>query len=152
MKKYVSLAENDKISLDILPAHTHTSQEVQIAYSTEEQAIGTWINGKSVYQKTLVYEVNPLPSSGWAYYKFSENEIAEMSVDQFVDMRGTCSCYSDKATETPLWQPIPRVCPDALSEYSIGAGDFGVSKVGILFGTAYTGATIYLTIEYTKVV
>lgn len=117
--------------------------------STEERAIGTWIDGKTIYRKTIVYTVNPLPASKWAYYK--EADLAALNIDQYVNMSGIALCYSTKATEIPLWQPIPRVCPDAVAEYSIGFGDLKSEQIGVLFGTEYTGATIYFTIEYTKV-
>lgn len=63
------------------------------------------------------------------------------------------SVISPKTLKTFLlaqWQPIPRVCPDACEEYSIGFGDFTATNIGVLFGNKYTFATIYLTIEYLK--
>lgn len=59
-------------------------------------------------------------------------------------------CYSASSTASGSWQPIPRVCPDALTQYSIGFGDLNPTSIGVLFGTSYTGAKIYFTIEYVK--
>lgn len=117
-------------------------------YSQTEQQIGTWINGKPIYRKTLVYEKNPLPANKWAYY--DGNDLEGLHIDQYTNVSGICLCYSTNDANTPVWQPIPRVVPDAMTAYSIGFGDLNSSQVGVLFGTNYTRATIYLTIEYTK--
>lgn len=49
-------------------------------------------------------------------------------------MEGTAFCTSDKH-EDGVWQPIPRIVPDACEDYSIGFGDFNAAtgKIGVLF-------------------
>lgn len=141
-------------------------------YSTDEIAIGTWIDGKTIYKKTIVYtadfsaniENNATLEDGteptdkktnWTYYTFDEPFI-----DQYIKIEGIAHCTSESTAnkakklgveDTGQWQPIPRVCPDACENYSIGFGDLISEKIGVLFGYLYYTAEIYLTIEYTKI-
>lgn len=131
----------------IVSSRAYTS--LPVYSSTEEQAIGTWIDGRTVYRKILSWNANPLASNKWTYYK--ENDLAALNIDYYINLFGFCQCYSENAATTALWQPIPRICPDANADYSIGIGDLSGTNIGILFGVKYTGATnIYLTIEYVK--
>ena len=141
------------------------------AYSTDEVIVGTWIDGRPIYRITLVYEAdfsaninsNATPEDGgkptnpktnWIYYTFDEPFI-----DQYIKVEGMALCTSESTakkatsagtTDAGQWQPIPRVCPDACENYSIGFGDLIPEKIGILFGYLYYTAEIYLTIEYIK--
>ena len=132
-----------KIPVGQLPHHS----------TTDEVAVGVWIDGKTIYRKVIVYEADTLgveTSAGkinhWAYY----NELSNLNIAQYIKAEGMALCYSDKAETIPLWQPIPRVCPDACETYSIGIGDLSSDRIGVLFGTGYTSATIYFIIEYIK--
>ena len=161
-------------------SHTHTLSEITDiskledltkTYSTDEQAVGIWVDGKTIYQKTIIYtadfskniESNKTqadgtpatnPKNNWIYYTFNEPFI-----DQYIKIEGVALCTSEstakKATtagtvDNGQWQPIPRVCPDACENYSIGFGDLISEKIGILFGYLYYTAKIYLTVMYTK--
>lgn len=116
--------------------------------TTEEQAIGTWIDGRTIYRRTFVWTESPLPSNKWSYYQ--KDDLAALNIGQYLDAYGMAYCTSASATASGSWQPVPRVCPDALTQYSIGFGDLNPTSIGVLFGTSYTGATIYFTIEYVK--
>lgn len=121
-------------------------------YSTDEQRIGTWIDGKPIYRKTLVYTVADLTTTKfWAYYPADVNgtEISSLNIDTYTGMSGVTFC-ANQAVTAGAWQPIPRVCPDANEAYNIGFGDLKPTRVGVLFGNKYLSATVYLTIEYTK--
>lgn len=121
-------------------------------FSTEETRIGTWINGKPIYRKTIVYTCEDLTKTKyWAYYPSDTTgtEISDLNIDSYVGMNGVTFC-ANQAVATGAWQPIPRVCPDANESYNIGFGDLKPTRVGVLFGNKYLSATVYLTIEYTK--
>lgn len=121
-------------------------------FSTEETRIGTWINGKPIYRKTIVYTCEDLTKTKyWAYYPSDTTgtEISDLNIDSYVGMSGVTFC-ANQAVTTGAWQPIPRVCPDANEAYNIGFGDLKPTRVGVLFGNKYLSATVYLTIEYTK--
>lgn len=121
-------------------------------FSTEETRIGTWIDGKPIYRKTIVYTCEDLTKTKfWAYYPSDTTgtEISAMNIDSYVGMSGVTFC-ANQAVPAGAWQPIPRVCPDANEAYNIGFGDLKPTRVGVLFGNKYLSATVYLTIEYTK--
>ena len=161
-------------------SHTHTISEITDinkiedlakTYSTEEQVVGTWIDGKDIYQRTFVYSADfsknidsnktqedgtpaTNPKTNWIYYNFDEPFI-----DQYIKVEGVARCTSESTSKKVAtsgeedmgqWQPIPRVCPDACENYSIGFGDLIPEKMGILFGYLYYTAEIYLTFLYTK--
>lgn len=114
----------------------------------EEQVIGTWIDGRPIWRKTFTWSTDPLPSSKWSYYR--ESDLVACNIGQYVNIYGMALCKSTSTTMTGTWQPLPRICPDALSAYSIGFGDLTDSCISVLFGSSYTSATLYVTIEYVK--
>lgn len=133
-------------------------------YSKGEQRIGTWINGKPIYRKTLVYinngmqrsgDSDPTPSNGWVNLG-RNGELEMLNIEQYTNVYGICETYKTDASvgrmmdAEHVWQMIPRVVPDGMAEYAIGLGDLTPTGIKVLFGSAYTYADIYLTIEYTK--
>lgn len=122
-------------------------------YSTTETKIGTWIDGKPIYRKTIVYTCEDLTKTKyWAYYPADTNatDISQLNIDTYTSMSGVTFCTNEVVT-AGAWQPIPRVCPDANENYNIGFGDLKPTRVGVLFGKKYLSATVYLTLEYTKI-
>lgn len=53
-------------------------------YSTEEKVVGTWIDGKTLYEKTVVYE-GALKTNTTIYQDESINEVIEISNKYFYD-------------------------------------------------------------------
>lgn len=122
-------------------------------YSTEESVSGQWIDGRPIYRKVVT--INSVTFSNneyWARYYFTTQEVAAMNVDFYTNVRGMVKTTSDVTSAADnTWQPIPRICPDAIADYSIGVGDLTADTVGVLFGTRYTGAApIYLILDYVK--
>lgn len=129
------------------------SENFNEKYSTTEIVVGQWIDERPIYRKTLVFssESSTFNNSHWAYYNFTIEEVSNMNMDYIINIRGMASCYSDQSVSAPTWQPIPRICPDAIAEYSIGVGDLNKDIVGVLFGSKYTNIPkIYLNIDYVK--
>ena len=56
-------------------------------YSTDEQIVGHWTDGKPMYQRTYTTTVPNAPSNGSYVYKNIAHNIT--NVDKFVDVRGT---------------------------------------------------------------
>lgn len=161
-----SLNANGTVPAEQLPVYSYSQ-----IYSTDEVVVGTWIDGKPIYRKTINYtadfskniESNKTqadgsaatnPKNNWIYYTFDEPFI-----DQYISIEGTALCTSESTAnraksagveDAGSWQPIPRVCPDACENYSIGFGDLIPERIAILFGYLYYTAEIYLTVEYTK--
>lgn len=112
-------------------------------YSTEEKIIGKWIDGKPLYQKVIT-NLAQLDAEKW-----SKTNISSLNVDKIIDIRGQVitPVYGVNTT-----QPIPRVVPDAISQFGIGFGDMNRNQIGILFGTNYTKIVSgFLILKYTKI-
>lgn len=119
-------------------------------YSTDQEyEVGIWIDGRTIYRRTFTWTSSSLPSNKWSYYR--GDDLIACNIDQFIDIRGLAYCTSSDTKVPQAWQPIPRVCPDALAYYSIGFGDLSAGQIGILFGTNYTAATIHVTVDFVKV-
>lgn len=115
--------------------------------TTQKQPVGVWIDGRTVYRKVIHWTVNQLPSNKWVYYE--EQDLADLNIVQYVDCKGMARCTSINDANA-VWQPIPRICPDAVTQYSIGFGDLNGEKIGVLFGTSYLSADIYITVDYVE--
>lgn len=111
-------------------------------YSTDEQRIGTWIDGKPLYRTTIK------KTTGFATGEtvFSHG-IANIS--EFVSIQGILHRRSGD------WEPIPAVPPsNSLAQWEISVYDFDATRYRMFMGSSYTGANVpdkmYLTLEYTK--
>lgn len=100
-------------------------------YSTEEQVIGIWINGKPLYEKTMVLTVN---------YTAKDIDLSDMNIEM---MRVTgVSVASDYQLPISYYQS---------SEDRAMAFYMGAQKVlRIKAGSSYGQGTWYLVLRYTK--
>lgn len=129
------------------------SEQFAEKYSSTEIVSGQWIDGRPIYRRTLTFSANNdiSTSKNWVRYYLSSSEQAEMNLDFYINIRGMVKASSVSTTATGSWQPVPRICPDAVEEYSIGLGDLTSTAVGVLFGSSYTAISVmYLTIDYVK--
>lgn len=107
-------------------------------YSSEEQVIGTWIDGKPLYRKVIncTYQ----STAGTAYDKAFSTNITNMS--QLVNAYG-CAKFGDR------WLPL-----NFINRNIGGWNSFHVTSNGATIqvhndGT-YPTSTIYIILEYTK--
>ncbi len=103
-------------------------------YSTEEQVVGTWINGKPIYQKTI--DCGVLPNS-------SEKQVSTgLTNVNVIDIRG----YSYRPSDDTLF-PLPCV---ATSNAQVSV----YYSSGKIYLTTFTDRTAFtdtkVTIQYTK--
>lgn len=106
-------------------------------YSTAEQRIGTWIDGKPLYRK--VVNCGPLPN---ATSKTIAHGIA--NVDKFISIKGCATATTDNYAIT-----IPNVSPSVLaSNVSINANATNIFIGAGANRSEYTYA--YAILEYTK--
>lgn len=102
-------------------------------YKTTEQKIGTWINGKPIYRKTV--RVNSLPNNAIATYNLNIQNI-----EFVVDIRGI----------TDVGLPMNLVRPEGLAG-SIGLWfDTSQNIAKISTGSDRSNIGGYITIQYTK--
>ena len=122
-------------NLNQLQTNIEEAIEKKQAYSTNEQVIGTWINGKPIYRK--VVNIGALPN---ATTKNTAHNITD--IDYIVRFYGTAADTSKHTI------PLPHVHPANVS-YGVLVQ---VSKVNVEIETGYNRSAYsgYITIEYTK--
>ena len=108
-------------------------------YSTTEKRIGTWIDGKALYQKT--YDVGLLPNNT------SKLVPLGVSIDKMIAMDGFAVATDNSGYTTGL----PRVRHDAINQ-QIGVVYTGYTQNSLNIFTNSNASLLYgyVTIKYTK--
>ena len=116
-------------------------------YSTLEQIVGKWINGKPIYRQTFGFNVSNLgteTSFNWTDSFYNENSIS--NVDEIINVK---SFY--KRSDN-FYEPVPNNHSQP-SHWACGIYDFNGTGFKFWVGDSNNVLTInYLivTIEYTK--
>ena len=110
-------------------------------YSTTEKVVGTWVNGKPLYQKTILLGSEYIPN---AEMKTVAHGIS--NVDEVIDIKGV---FLNSSTHTST--DAPRI-QDNMTNGNI---PIDVDRTSLYIkgrGTDFTSAftDIYVTIQYTK--
>lgn len=113
-----------------------------VHYSTDEQVIGTWIDGKPLYQKTVV--ITSLPSNTSVTQQYPHNID---SIGEIVNHDVIATWQSGSTVKLPYAQ----LTSGQLN--SIGSIDCNINKtnIEIRVGTDRSNMTAYATIQYTKI-
>lgn len=84
MKKLVQLKnkENENLYPINLNYEKRISKLEDNAYSTEEQVVGTWVDGKPIYKKMIEFHFEP-ESEGTNSYSL---DVSHLNIDSFVDL------------------------------------------------------------------
>lgn len=116
-----------------------TDVENKHTYSTEEQVIGTWIDGKPIYRKVIV--ISQLSSDGLYNHNIS-------NLDNLISITG--SMYNPSGTGYG-WQPIPRINISDMAVYGIEIGNFRDTTFKLTRGSGYQSfGKAIIILEYTK--
>ena len=109
-----------------------------VNYSTAEQVIGTWIDGKPLYQKTIDFGVMPSNTTKSVAHGIS-------NIKRVVSIEG----YSFNSTAGNLTVPLPFVSTSALGSQMDIRCDF--TNVTVITGTGRQNfAESFVTLRYTK--
>ena len=108
-------------------------------YSTDEQIVGTWIDGRSVYEKTYKTTLTNVPQE-------TPQNIADLSslnIEEIISIEGSCS-YS-APPQSPLYVNLG-------SYFYFYAYPSGFLQFSQTFTTQTSGRTyiVIATIRYTK--
>ena len=110
-------------------------------YSTTEQRIGTWIDGKPLYQITV--DCGTLPNTT---YKNIQTNVS--NVKDIINIKGTC--YSSSG----FWRSIPKIQDDSTNYTVVPQISFDNNKMIVqLLGRGGDNTSFissYVTIQYTK--
>lgn len=106
-------------------------------YSESEQVIGTWVNGKPLYEKILHVTAAITNGSTQVYHYIS-------NLGDVISISGRCRYNS-----TSEMLPIPYVSSN--SNYFIQIGNVDSTKFTIYPGSGFTSLNdVYITLQYTK--
>ena len=106
-------------------------------YSTTEQVIGTWIDGKPLYEKTI--DFGYLPNADASTVQTGLSNIIARSINGH--------CYSASTGQS---LPIPYANPSSgVWQITVYISNYG-SSIGIRTGNDRTDMYAYVTIQYTK--
>ena len=109
-------------------------------YSTEEQAVGIWIDGKTIYRKVINF--GALPNA-------TKKEVAHniSNLEQFIKIEGVGTRQDD----TKFSQPLPLVYKNVDTGYNT-ALTANNTIVGIETNNDRSNFNGYVILEYTKTV
>lgn len=112
---------------------TDASNRQNDVYSTTEQAIGTWIDGKTIYRKTIDFGTLPNSTTKSVAHGIS-------GISQVIKISGT-------AVSGGTYFPLPHASTAAASSIEIT-----VTGTNIVIGAGQDrrGLTAVVTLEYTK--
>ena len=132
---YTSRPTNTSV-LFCIATKNFTMGDVSNNYSTEEQVIGTWIDGKSIYQKTFIISNPP-----------NDTDISNLYIDNIINGFGTVKDTSAGSTDF-----LNFVHPEYTTQYGIC---FMVQNNNTILGfrsKGYTRSNLILncTLQYTK--
>ena len=125
---YEPYIENPSINLDEEELHFDN-------YSTEEQVIGKWIDGKNIYRKT--YKVTNISSSNADLVN-----VSGLNIDT------TIKLYGFVRSNPGMCMPMPLT--DSSSNYNVIFLSGSSIRGRVVFGTGGSVRDCYVTIEYTK--
>lgn len=116
-------------------------------YSISEQVVGTWIDGKPLYQKTLVSNMPDCTTDGTSVFK-------TVSIGAAVDygMILNCAIENPYSTPAPSWYAIP-FNDKSMNYFNINNNYNTNSQNTLRIGNStknFNGAKIIVTIQYTK--
>ena len=108
-------------------------------YSTDEQRIGTWVDGNPLYRKTFI--ITSI-STGSNYITHNIDNLGDLT-----NVYGNCLRKDGK------WQPAIRT-DSTLMDWQIGVNDIDSTQFVLMVGSKYTNTIVLtkgnITLEYTK--
>lgn len=128
----VGTMQNDIDALEEAISHV-TAKDI---YSTTEQVIGEWIDGKPIYRKVIV--INSLPNAGEGHYLHYISDIEEVTAFKF-----TTHFASNE------WSPVGGTISPLGLQFAINAS-VSPTDIVVRTGTDRTNQTAKAVIEYTK--
>ena len=128
-----------------------TWERTDNTYSTTETAIGTWIDGKTIYRKTFTKS----PTSDQATGNQVTINVATISgLTNVIDIQATAKLYNYNNTSTPIYMKIPFTELWRSSSTSSASCAYSVYVEGTALKMRVNNCApediYYVTVEYTK--
>ena len=121
-------------TINNLPSSSGGGESGMTNYSTEEQVIGTWIDGKPLYRKTVVGTATL--NKGYSSINHNVSNIGTHRVIKDVEYQSNGNCWGNTYSNATSF---------------ISTDSITTSAIGFNCGSAWAGLFIpIVTIEYTK--
>lgn len=109
-------------------------------YSTDEKKVGVWIDGKSIYQKTI--HISSLQDTGTMTIDPQVNNLYEI-----IDFNGYCRPKDKISNPLSYTRPLPNPSPDSINSIRVDSQNGYIRVITASNWSNYEG---WLTIRYTK--
>ena len=114
-------------------------------YSTDEKIVGVWLDGKPIYQKTLVGITAPVcQTDGTSVQK--DIDLNYLNIDVFVGEVSNCMVPYNESYSSSIILPAISGNNHLFLWYKPNTGKIRINNSA----TNYNGAPIRITIQYTK--
>jgi len=133
--------------------------DARLDYSTDEKVVGTWIDGRTLYQKTVVIDdlsqINTTTRNWYEVYRSDNTNYSEV----FINYNST---YLSVVDSGQLWsisvnEYLNVGTPDAYISLRSWIGTDGKINVSVLnsgntpiYSNNYSNKKLYVTLQYTK--
>lgn len=105
-------------------------------YSTDEKVVGVWMNGKPIYQKTVVINQNLAANAGYTL-------TAITGIDEIVN-------HKYKMAWQNMTSGITRVVDDAWTDLTTGYTDICLQDGQFKLRNTFAMGLFWITVQYTK--
>lgn len=109
-------------------------------YSTDEKKVGVWVDGKSLYQKTIY--IPQLPNTSVLEIDPNVNNLYEI-----IYFNGYCRPKDKISSPLSYTRPLPNPSPDSINSIRVDSQNGYIRVVTASNWSTYEG---WLTIRYTK--
>lgn len=131
--------QHNGTTVDTFTANSSTDKTVNIEnnYSTTEQAIGAWVDGRTVYRKVITGTTG-------------SGNIEDV-LHGITNFGTVINIYGYIHASNGEGQPIQRVVPDNIASYGIGVGDINATRIVFQHPSSnYKSRPYAIVIEYIK--
>ena len=118
-----------------------------VHYSNDEHIIGTWTDGKTLYEKTV--HINALPSTAYTAVSYPHN-IA--NIDQICGYEAIARWSNGQIVQIPRLALYNGTTWSATANYCFGVDGISKTDIIILVGADRSALNADVTIRYTKTV
>lgn len=125
------------------PSLRLVEEMIKEKYSTDEQVIGTWIDGKTIYKKTVIYTNTAIIGE--------KGKITEIYINHNIsDFKQLCDL---KCVTSDNYVPIPSIGSNNGTNIDYGTRviSVGSKQIGLrIINDTWGPRTWYFTLKYTK--
>lgn len=125
--------------LSIIDTTGYTIQEI-CDYFTSEKIIGTWVDGKTLYQKAI--HIPTMPNSTTLVIDADVEDLYEI-----IDFRGYCRPKDKTSYPLSYTRPLPNPSPDSINSIRVDSQNGYIRVITASNWSIYEG---FLIIRYTK--